>query len=148
MPDERPDPVFDLFNEIGIINQLSRAFFEARLPKGMLLPHFSVLNHLTRVGDGRTPIEIARAFQVPKNSMTHTLGGLETRGLIETRPHPKDGRSKTVWLTEAGREFRAEAMARVTRDMTPILPAMEADAIGTALELLRELRVTLDKARD
>ncbi|MEM1102067.1 MAG: MarR family transcriptional regulator [Pseudomonadota bacterium] len=148
MPDERPDPVFDLFNEIGIINQLSRAFFEARLPKGMLLPHFSVLNHLTRVGEGRTPIEIARAFQVPKNSMTHTLGGLEARGLIETRPHPKDGRSKTVWLTEAGREFRAEAMARVTRDMTPILPAMEADALGAALELLRELRVTLDQARD
>ncbi|MEL6914087.1 MAG: MarR family winged helix-turn-helix transcriptional regulator [Pseudomonadota bacterium] len=148
MPDRRPDPVFDLFNEIGIINQLSRAFFEARLPKGMLLPHFSVLNHLARVGEGRTPIEIARAFQVPKNSMTHTLGGLEARGLIETRPHPKDGRSKTVWLTDDGRRFRADAMDRVTRDMMPILPAMDAGELGTTLELLRTLRATLDRARD
>jgi hypothetical protein len=37
---------FRLFNEIGILEQLSRARFEARLPKGVTVPHFSVLNHL------------------------------------------------------------------------------------------------------
>jgi hypothetical protein len=61
---------FRLFNEIGIIEQLSRARFEARLPKGVLVPHFTVLNHLMRVEDGRTPLELARAFQVPKTTLS------------------------------------------------------------------------------
>ncbi|MEM8580514.1 MAG: MarR family transcriptional regulator [Pseudomonadota bacterium] len=147
MPDA-PNPMFDLFNEIGIISQLSRAFFEARLPDGMVLPHFSVLNHLVRVGEGRTPVQIARAFQVPKNSMTHTLGGLETRGLIEVRPNPKDGRSKTIWLTEAGRSFREEAIARVGRDIIPMLPEMDAEEVARTLGFLKQLREEMDRARD
>ena len=147
MPDA-PNPMFDLFNEIGIISQLSRAFFEARLPAGMVLPHFSVLNHLVRVGEGRTPVQIARAYQVPKNSMTHTLGGLETRGLIEVRPNPKDGRSKTIWLTEAGRSFREEAIARVGRDIIPMLPEMDAEEVARTLGFLKQLREEMDRARD
>ena len=52
----RPDAaLFQLFNEIGIIGQLSRAMFEARLPDGLLLTHFTVINHLIRVKDGQTP---------------------------------------------------------------------------------------------
>ncbi|MEM9437754.1 MAG: MarR family transcriptional regulator [Pseudomonadota bacterium] len=140
--------MFELFNEIGIISQLSRAFFEARLPDGMVLPHFSVLNHLVRLGEGRTPVQIARAFQVPKNSMTHTLGGLEARGLIEVRPNPKDGRSKTIWLTEAGRSFREEAIVRVGRDMLPMLPEMDAKEVARTLGFLKHLREEMDRARD
>lgn len=84
---------FRLFNEIGIIEQLSRNMFEARLPPGFVLAQFTVLNHLVRVGDGRTPIAIAQAFQVPKTSMTHSLAVLERAGLIEIRKNPKDVRS-------------------------------------------------------
>ena len=64
MPEDSP-PTFQLFNEIGIINQLGRSFLEERLPRGVLTTHFSVLGHLIRVKDGRTPMELARAFQVP-----------------------------------------------------------------------------------
>ncbi len=73
-----PPPIFALFNEIGIINQLAAALFESRLPPGVLVSHFSVLNHLIRVRDGATPLQLANAFQVPKTTMTHTLAGLET----------------------------------------------------------------------
>jgi DNA-binding MarR family transcriptional regulator len=90
---------FELFNEIGILAQLSRALFEARLPKGLTVPHFSVLNHLVRLGDGKTPLALARAFQVPKTTRTHTLSGLEARGLVDLAPNPRDGRSKRVRLT-------------------------------------------------
>ncbi|MEZ5791707.1 MAG: hypothetical protein R3D34_13310 [Nitratireductor sp.] len=74
--DSRQKVYFQFFNEIGIISQLGSAIMEALLPPGFLISHFSVLNHLTRVCDGRTPLEIARAFQVPKTTMTHTLSGL------------------------------------------------------------------------
>ena len=68
---------FSLFNEIAKIDQLSRAAMNAKLPDGFLTSHFGVLNHLMNVHDRRTPLELARAFDVPKTTMTHTLSGLK-----------------------------------------------------------------------
>ena len=67
---------FELLNEIGIIQQLAVTEFNRRLPEGLHVSHFSVINHLCRLGDGRTPLEIARAFQVTKPTMTNTLAKL------------------------------------------------------------------------
>lgn len=106
MQDNNTARFFGVFLEIGIIEQLGRTILEAHLPNGLIAPHFSVLNHLIRVADGRTPIELARAFQVPKTSMTHTVGVLHKRGLVDVRPNPNDRRSKCVWLTPAGRALR------------------------------------------
>ena len=44
-----------VLNEIGIISQLSRAKLESRLNDGLTQHHFGALNHLVRLGDGRTP---------------------------------------------------------------------------------------------
>lgn len=139
---------FQLFTEIGIIGQLSRAAFQARLPDGVLVTHFSVLNNLTRVRDGQTPLALARAFQVPKTSMTHTLAGLETRGWVEMRPNPKDARSKCVWITEAGRAFRDQAIAEMSKEMGPIAEHFSAERAAALLPELIALRQILDAARD
>lgn len=139
---------FTLFNEIAIIEQLARARFEARLPKGVLVSHFAVLNHLLRVGDGRTPLDIARAFQVPKTTLSHTLSLLERRGWVEMRPNPEDGRSKRVWITEAGRGFHAEAIDLLAPDMAEIAAAFPAGEAAALLPRLTALRVYLDRTRD
>ncbi len=139
---------FSLFNEIGIIEQLSRAQFEARLPEGFLVSHFSVLNHLIRVQDGRTPLELARAFQVPKTTMTHTLAGLEKHALVEMRPNPGDGRSKCVWLTEKGRAFRNEAIASMREDMAGFAEHFQPRTVADLVPRLTEIRQYLDAARD
>ena len=138
---------FQVFNEIGIIEQLSRTLLEARLPDGLIMPHFSVLNHLIRVGDGRTPLQIARSFQVPKTSMTHTLAGLERRGLIEMRPNPHDGRSKQVWLTDNGRELRNGAIARLAPDFAHLAEGFDVQKLLDIAPVLRELREFLDANR-
>ncbi len=148
MPDQDPSVFFEVFNEIGIIEQLSRAILEARLPDGLIAPHFGVLNHLTRVGDGRTPIQIARAFQVPKTSMTHTLKGLETRGLVETRANPRDGRSKQVWLTAGGRAVRAETIAALGPDFMRLAAGFDMNRLAAIKPVLTDLRIFLDAARD
>ncbi len=148
MGDDGVPSYFSLFNEIGIIAQLARAAFEERLPDGMVLPHFSVLNHLIRVGDGQTPLALARAFQTPKTSMTHTLAGLEKRGLVEMRPNPDDARSKCVWITAAGREFRNSAIADIMNVFGPIEEAFSKDCAEHILPELTALRQVLDKARD
>ena len=139
---------FRLFNEIGIIEQLARNLFEARLPSGFVLAQFSVLNHLVRVGDGRTPIAIARAFQVPKTSMTHSLAVLERAGLIEFRHNPKDGRSKLVHITENGRTFRQDAIASLAPDLKRISDAIPPEHIARLLPDLEALRKFLDNDRD
>ncbi len=140
--------LFAVFNEIGIIGQLSRALMEAELPDGLILPHFSVVNHLIRVQDGQTPLALARAFQVPKTSMTHTLAGLERHGLIEMRPNPKDARSKCVWLTGKGRQFREEAIAALTPHLEKIGETIPPSEIVAALPLLTRIRQSLDRLRD
>jgi len=139
---------FAFFNEVGIVSQLSRTLLEARLPDGMTAGHFTVLNHLIRVADGRTPLELARAFQVPKTSMTHTLTGLERRGLIDVRPNPDDGRSKQVWLTAKGRRFRNSAITRFGRDVDRLSDRINADKVANLLPDLTAIREVLDADRD
>ena len=148
MPDRVMSDYFRIFNEIGIIGQLSRTLLEARLPPGFVMAQFTVLNHLVRVGDGRTPLAIAQAFQVPKNSMTHSLGVLEREGLIELRPNPQDGRSKLVCLTDAGRHFREEVIAAFAPDVARIAEAFPPDEVARLLPALERLRQVLDADRD
>lgn len=144
---ERLGRLYAFFNEIGIIEQLARTLFEAKLPDGVTLPHFSVLSHLIRVEDGRTPLELARAFQVPKTSMTNTLAGLEKRGLIEMRPNPDDGRSKRVWLTSRGRRFRAEAVDSLGPELTEMDAALDGARVAGMVPELERVRVWLDERR-
>lgn len=148
MPDRALEVYFRLFNEIGILAQLTRAMFEARLPPGFVLAQFAVLNHLIRVKDGQTPLALARAFQVPKTSMTHSLAVLEGAGLVALRPNPEDGRSKLVFLTEAGRRFRQDAIAALAPDITRIAQAIPAERAEALLPPLEELRRFLDADRD
>ncbi len=152
MPETGPGPnpavFFEVFKEIGIIEQLSRAILEARLPHGLIAPHFSVLNHLVVRGDGRQPIEMARAFQVPKTSMTHTLKGLQAHGLIDMRPNPEDGRSKCVWLTEAGRALRNETIASLGPDFARLAAGFDMDRLVSIQPVLTDLRIFLDAQRD
>jgi len=143
-----PAPYFILFTEIGIIEQLSRAYLEQHLPDGLIAPHFGVLNHLIRVADGRTPLELARAFQVPKTTMTHTLAGLQKHALVEMRPNPKDARSKQVWLTEEGRKFREETIQSLAPGFAQFEDHFPIEKVMEVLPLLQELRVYLDEERN
>lgn len=149
---QKPDPdlvtYFTFFNEIGIIGQLSGTLFQKKLPEGFLVSHFSVLNHLVRLGDAKTPLSIARAFQVPKTTMTHTLSGLEKAGMIRFAPNPQDGRSKCVMLTEAGREFRQQAIASLAPEIAELAKTLPAERIASILPVLQEVRTLMDKARD
>ncbi len=139
---------FVFFNEIGIIEQLIRNLLEQKLPKGFLISHFSVLNHIVRVKDGQTPLAMARAFQVPKTSLTHTLAVLQRHGLIEMRPNPRDKRSKCVFITEAGREFREQAIVDIAPDLEAVRAQFPAETIGKIVPLLADVRQFLDAYRD
>jgi DNA-binding MarR family transcriptional regulator len=137
--------LFAFFTEIHVIGQLSGRMLESGLPAGFLLSHYSVLDLLACKNDGMTPLALARAFQVPKTTMTHTLSGLEKAGLIRFTPHPKDGRSKCVMLTDEGRHFRDVAIERLTPELALMSEHFSADVIADAADLLARIREYLDK---
>lgn len=145
MSDTDP-PIFALLNEIGIIEQLARNRFERLQPDGLRLPHFAVLNHLVRLGDGRGPAQIARAFELTKAAMTNTLQRLEARGLVRIEADAGDGRAKRVFLTPEGRARRDAAVAAAAADLAPLVNGlgMTPEAL---LPGLRALRTGLDRAR-
>jgi DNA-binding MarR family transcriptional regulator len=151
MPDDQPTPE-DIFNafflEVGILSQLSRAMFDLRLPPGIAVAQFSVLNHLVRVRDGRTPLDLARAFQVPKTSMTHSLAVLERHGLIRLAPNPADGRSKCAFITAEGRTFRQAALEAIAPDLRALAARFPAARLAGVLPTLTELRRIMDTLRD
>ncbi|HSF94485.1 MAG TPA: MarR family transcriptional regulator [Thermohalobaculum sp.] len=148
MPDEPKIPAFAVMTEVGIINQIATAFLEACLPGGLIAPHFHVLNHLIRVGDGHTPLRIARALQVPKTSFSNTLAGLERRGLVEALANPKDRRSKQIWITASGRRLHADTVLALAPVFRRLDERIAPGTLGALLPHLRELRAVMDAMRD
>ncbi len=147
-----PDPAraaltFGVMTEINIIAQLSAAAFESAMP-GWSVAHFGVVMHLMRRGDGATPLDLARAFQQPKTTMTHTLQVLEKRGLISMQPNPRDGRSKLVQLTDAGRAWQGQAMAQVARNQAALHERLKPGTLQALAPHLAHLRAVLDAMRD
>ncbi len=146
-----PTFLFRLLNEIGIISQLSTAVLEKTLPDGLKAADFRLLNHFVRLGGPRTPVELARSFQITKGTMTHTLQKMTKLGLVEIAPHGGDGRSKWVDITEAGRRAHAQSLGQLLPEIENILemldPAVEAE-LKNALPALVALRELLDRARD
>ncbi|MDW4499305.1 MarR family transcriptional regulator [Sulfitobacter sp. D35] len=139
--------VFGFFNEIGIINQLSTTMLAKSLPDGIHPSHFSILNHLVRMGDGKSPLRIASAMQVTKNTMTHSLKVLQDRGYIGVEPNPDDGRGKLVYLTDAGRVFRDQAILRVTDAFGDVIGPDQLSIIRRIHGDLELIRAHLDRNR-
>lgn len=139
--------VFQFFNEIGIISQLSSTAFERALPHGLTQAQFTVLNHGVRMGDGWTPARLAAAFQVTKGTFTSTLQKLEAKGFVRVEPDPDDGRSKRIFLTDAGRKAREEALVAAGPLFARIPEAITPEQIEALLPTLRNLRGWLDDNR-
>ena len=139
--------LFTLFNEIGIISQLSSARLARMLPHGLTVAQFSVLNHLVRLEGNWSPARLAAAFQVTKGTMTSTLQRLVAKGLISLEPDPSDGRAKHVKLTEAGGVAREAALAAAGPSLGELNAALSPAEIDALIPSLQKLRIWLDKHR-
>ncbi|MBU6319862.1 MAG: MarR family transcriptional regulator [Alphaproteobacteria bacterium] len=146
--DEDADLFFRLFNEIGIIDQLASSAFERALPHGLTLAQFTVLNHCVRLGDNRTPAQLARAFQLTRGTLTSTLGRLEAKGFIRIEADQKDGRSKRVFLTREGRAAREGAIRAARPHLDRVAGAFVRDDVHAIMPALQKLRAWLDQNRD
>ncbi len=140
-------PPFRIFNEIGIISQLSSAILSRVLPHDLSMAQFGVLNHFVRLGGERTPAGLAEAFQVTRGAMTNTLARLEAHGFIEMRPDPSDGRGKLVTITDTGRTAREDALKVLMAEVGKVGGKIDWDDLATILPKLEALRKVLDEER-
>ena len=135
-----------LFSEMFMADQLARSRVSRILPKGMEISHFSVLNHLSRSNEERTPAQLARMFHVTRGAMTNTLSKLEWAGHVHIRPVWDDARRKFVSISPAGRAARDAALAAIAPMIADVVKSIGAERVRAALPVLRELRTRLEDA--
>jgi DNA-binding MarR family transcriptional regulator len=85
-------------------------------------PESSALVRLDRGGPA-TVTALARLEQISAQSMGATLNLLDSRGLIERRPDPDDGRRAFISITEAGLELLRRRRSAKTEQMARALAA-------------------------
>lgn len=144
MADKSEDIAVTLFGELFMADQLARNRISKVLPKGMQLSHFSVLNHLARLNDERTPAQLARSFHVTRGAMTNTLAKLEWAGHVHIRPDWDDARRKFVGLSPSGRAARDAAVQAVAPLISDLVRDLGADRVRAVLPVLRALRTRLE----
>jgi DNA-binding MarR family transcriptional regulator len=132
------------FSEILTTEQLIRAKLSKVLPKGMEISHFSVLNHLARVADERSPAQLARSFHVTRGAMTNTLNKLEWAGYVHIRPDWDDARRKMVAISPAGLRARDAAISAITPVIGDMVSDLGDEKFRATLPVLRELRLKLE----
>ncbi|WP_329257268.1 MarR family transcriptional regulator [Actinoallomurus sp. NBC_01490] len=88
----------------------------------LTLPETAALSRLDRSGP-TTASAMARAEQISPQSMGATLGALESRGLVDRRPDPEDGRRVVLSVTEAGRALLRDKRTARIQQIAQVLAA-------------------------
>ncbi|MFJ9246690.1 MarR family winged helix-turn-helix transcriptional regulator [Streptomyces sp. NPDC101776] len=104
-----------LLASIGVLVRRAR---QVPVEGGLTMPERTALAQLDRAGP-TTSSALAREAQITAQAMGATLSSLRTRGLVERRPDPDDGRRVVLTVTDAGRQAlknkrnaRAELLGR------------------------------------
>jgi DNA-binding MarR family transcriptional regulator len=131
-----------LFSELIAADQAIKGVLSRKLPKGMEMSHFSVLTHLSHVGEA-SPAKLARSFSLTKGAITNTLKKLEASGYIHIRPDWEDARKKQVSISDAGHAAREQALSALMPEFEKVALAMGEQKIKATLPHLRQFRQTL-----
>jgi DNA-binding MarR family transcriptional regulator len=109
-------------------------------PYDLSFSRYELLRLLAFSSSGALPITKASdRLQVHVTSATHAIRRLEADGLVERLPHPTDGRTTLVRLTDLGRSTVEDATETVNKDVFADvgMSAADSQALTTAIETLR-----------
>jgi len=119
---------------------LQQAVDAALRPHGLTFARYEALVLLRFSRAGSLPMRImGERLQLHPTSITNIVDRLEGSGLVARRPHPTDGRTTLVEITEAGRERCAAATASVTA-VDFGLVGLDDDEVETLTSLLARVR--------
>ncbi len=109
-------------------------------PYDLSFSRFELLRLLAFSSKGELPITKASdRLQVHVTSVTHAIRRLESDGLVKRLPHPTDGRTTLVRLTELGRSTVEDATETLNKDVFADIgiSADESRSLATSIETLR-----------
>ena len=131
-----------ILSEVGTIEQIARSKLDSALPGNLNVSNFALLNHFSRRKEEKTPLQLAKTFNVTKGAMTNTLNKMEKLGYIHIRPDWEDARKKLVSISQSGIDARNNAMKMIN----PLLKKLISNKINVnERELLTELRKFREK---
>jgi DNA-binding MarR family transcriptional regulator len=113
---------------------------------GVTADQFVVLAALAE-GDALTQSDLVSRTCSDPNTLRAMLVLLERRGLIERRPHPTDGRARSVALTRRGRRVFQELWRKSASLRDRLLSALTADESMSLVTRLRQLTASLESER-
>ncbi|MDG3010394.1 MarR family transcriptional regulator [Rhodococcus sp. D2-41] len=102
------------------IGLLVRRLRQVRIEGDLTLPENSALARLDRDGP-TTSSALAKIEQISPQSMGATVAALLSRGLLEQREDPADGRRRLLWVTEAGRQALGSRRNARTQQLAQVL---------------------------
>ena len=92
------------------------------------IAQFDVMSVIQRLNHQAMPKQIAEHLVVTRGNITGVLQRLQARGLVDTQPHPEDGRARVCGLSTSGRALLAHAQAAATRFIhTQLAPFSDQD---------------------
>ncbi|GAA2015710.1 MarR family transcriptional regulator [Brevibacterium samyangense] len=113
-------------------------------PLGLTFSRYEVLALLSFTKRGSLPMnKITKRLQVHATSTTNSVDRLESADLARRRPHPTDGRTTLIEITDAGRDLVSRATTALNREVFED-PGLEAPALGELLDRLGALRAGLE----
>ncbi|MFD0979652.1 MarR family winged helix-turn-helix transcriptional regulator [Tropicimonas aquimaris] len=117
---------------------IGRRFDEALRPLGLTNGQYSLLVSLNRPEPPRMG-DVAHLLALDRTTLTANLKPLNRRGLLEILSDPKDGRSRRLALTDAGRDLLVKAVPiwRATHDAVDRMLGGDAEDPPLRGQLLR-----------
>lgn len=147
---ERPDldvaPLSVLSRVTRLARHLDRERRAAFAEHGLEAYEFDVLSALRRSSAPYelTPGQLVRQTLVGSGTTTNRLDRLESRGLIDRRPDPEDGRMRRVRLTDRGRDRVDAAVADLLDRERRLLGGLSEPDRNTLAGLLRSVLVNFE----
>jgi DNA-binding MarR family transcriptional regulator len=124
------------------ISVLVRRVRQVSVSGELRMPERQALSRLDRCGPA-TSSELARQEQITAQAMGATLSALQTRGLVERRADPDDGRRIVLSVTEAGRralqDKRDARKEQLAQALSSTFTPAELEQLAAAAPLLERL---------
>ncbi len=115
-------------------------------PEGLAPAQYMALLELWEE-DGLTQSVLMQRLDIEQATMANTLARMERDGLITRRPHPQDGRARSVWLTDRARALREPAAAAALAQNDEALAGLSEQERAQFIDMMRRVIAALRRDR-
>jgi DNA-binding MarR family transcriptional regulator len=122
---------------------VSRRFHDTLQPLGLEPGEFALMRAVSASG-GESQNVLAERLHISPSWMVAIVDELESRGLLERRPHARDRRVRNLHLTAAGRKLLRQAERKAQQFDRQVTDPLSATELEQLLELLQRVAAGLD----